>query len=101
MLLLWTAPAGADLHITPFVGVVFAGNTNILDLENAASEKKLIYGGTVGVVGDGPLGLEGEASRSPSSPAVTWRRWWVTWCSRYLHAGRGSRHGHLFQAAWA
>ena len=65
VLLLWAVPVRADLHITPFVGVIFGGNTNIVDLEDAAGEKKLIYGGTVAAIGDGPLGIEGEFAFIP------------------------------------
>jgi hypothetical protein len=58
-------PARADWHITPFVGVTFAGTTNLALLEGAASEMKLTFGGTVSVIGSGIFGIEGEFGYLP------------------------------------
>jgi hypothetical protein len=63
--LLPASPARADLHITPFAGIQFGGNTNILDLEDAAGEKKITYGGTFAVLGEHPLGVEAEFTFTP------------------------------------
>jgi hypothetical protein len=59
------ALAHADWFLTPFVGLKFAGVTQIADLESGASNTKLTYGGIVGLIDDGIFGLEGEVGYSP------------------------------------
>jgi hypothetical protein len=57
--------AGADFFVTPFIGLKFAGDTNLVDLEQGASNTKLTLGATVGVIGDGPIGVEADFGYSP------------------------------------
>lgn len=66
-LVAWLPPAGAaaDWLVTPFVGLKFAGDTNLVDLERAAGEKKLTLGGSVSLLGDGVLGLEVDVGYLP------------------------------------
>lgn len=64
-LLLCPTVAAADWHITPFLGAAFGGNTNLIDLEHAAGRPRLIYGGTVSRVGEGPIGFEGDFTYVP------------------------------------
>jgi hypothetical protein len=59
------APSAADWLIAPFVGVVFAGNTNIVEVEIAAGKAKTTYGGSVALLGEGILGVEGEFAWTP------------------------------------
>jgi hypothetical protein len=59
------APARADWHVIPFVGVTFGGTTNLALLESAASETKLTFGGAVSVIGSGIFGIEGEFGYLP------------------------------------
>jgi hypothetical protein len=74
-----TAPAQADWHLTPFAGVKFGGATTLLDLDEAAGDKKLVYGGTATWIGHGIFGLEGDVSFVPhyleadSGPVVSSR----------------------------
>lgn len=58
-------PARADWFFTPFLGLKFAGATEIADLDSGAGNTKLTYGGIVGLLGDGVLGVEGDLGYSP------------------------------------
>jgi hypothetical protein len=57
------APAAADWHLTPFIGVVFGGDTNLVDLDQAAGERKVTYGGSGMYLGAGLLGVEIDFSQ--------------------------------------
>lgn len=65
--LTWLAPspARADWIVTPFIGLKFAGATNFVDLEKGAGGTKLTLGGSVGVLGDGVLGVEVDLGYTP------------------------------------
>lgn len=62
---LWPARASADWYLMPFIGVTFGGETNFVDLEQAAGATKRVYGGSVGVLGAGVVGLEIDFGYSP------------------------------------
>jgi hypothetical protein len=57
--------ASADYLFTPFIGGAFAGNTTFLNLEQGAGSTQLIFGGSVGWLGAGVLGVEGDFSYAP------------------------------------
>ena len=57
--------AFADWLITPFVGLKFAGDTNLVDLESGASNTKFTLGGIVGWIEPGVLGFEADVGYSP------------------------------------
>lgn len=59
------SPAHADLIITPFIGFKFAGATNLVDLEKGAGNTKLTLGGSVGLLGNGILGVEADFAHIP------------------------------------
>jgi hypothetical protein len=61
----WPSPAGADWLVVPFVGALFAGDTNIALLEEAAGGRKLAFGGALSLLGDGVLGAEMDVSYAP------------------------------------
>lgn len=56
----WAAPglARADWLVTPFVGLKVDGRTNLIDLDQAAGAAKVLVGGSVALLGSGPLGVE-------------------------------------------
>lgn len=58
-------PASADLLLAPFAGIKFKGDTTLYDLDEAADKNKLVFGGSVMWLGDGPLGIEGEVAFIP------------------------------------
>ena len=57
--------ARADWLVMPFLGIDFAGSTSIVDLEQAAGNQHLTFGGAVGWLGPGVLGFEGEFAFTP------------------------------------
>jgi hypothetical protein len=57
--------AGADWLVTPFIGLKFAGETSFADLEEGAGVTKLTWGGSVGFLSDGILGVEMDFGHSP------------------------------------
>jgi hypothetical protein len=59
------AAASADWFITPFIGLKFAGDTNLVDLESGASNTKLTLGAIVGWIDPGLLGFEADVGYSP------------------------------------
>jgi len=59
------APARADVLITPFLGVKFGGSTSIVDLEQAASAGKRVFGIAAAVLGRGIVGVESELAFVP------------------------------------
>src|SRR5262245_20610898 len=72
VLLLWAtvwiplARASAqDWIVTPFAGFKIGGDTNFVDLDQGAGATKLMFGGSVGLLGDGILGIEADFGYSP------------------------------------
>jgi hypothetical protein len=65
VLLSTTLEASADWLIIPHVGVVFGGQTTIVDLDQGASSKTFTFGGSVAWVTDGIIGLEGDVGHTP------------------------------------
>jgi hypothetical protein len=59
------AQAAADWYIAPFIGVVFGGETTIVDLEQAAKRGNLTFGGTVTYLGSGIFGIEVDFAMAP------------------------------------
>jgi hypothetical protein len=51
-------PASAEWHLTPLVGFTFKGGTSIVDTEAAAAERHWLLGGSVTLIGAGPVGIE-------------------------------------------
>lgn len=64
LLLSWPAPAAAEWHIKPFLGVTFGGNTTFLDFEQAAGKANFVMGVNGTLLGE-VLGLEADFSRAP------------------------------------
>ena len=60
------APARADWHLAPFAGVKFGGSTTLVDLDDEADNRKLVFGGTVTWIGRGIFGVEGDVSFVPN-----------------------------------
>ena len=70
IVLVLPAAARAEWQFAPFVGYAFNGSTNLLDFgllnnETANDEPHLNFGGSVRLVGDGVLGLEGYYVHTP------------------------------------
>ena len=59
------APARADWHLTPFLGLTFKGDTTLVDWESAVPNVHWTFGGVVTLTGGGPLGVEGLISYTP------------------------------------
>jgi opacity protein-like surface antigen len=59
------AEARAQWLIWPFAGAKFAGSTNIVDLDAAASDTKFTLGASVTLLGDGVLGIEADVAYTP------------------------------------
>lgn len=59
------SPSSADWLLTPFVGSGVGGSTNIVGLAGSAGEKKLVFGSSVALLGDGFLGVEADVGHSP------------------------------------
>jgi hypothetical protein len=57
--------AAAEWHITPMVGVTFAGRTTLLDFQRAADKRHLNVGGAVTLLGSGVFGAEGLVVFTP------------------------------------
>lgn len=58
--------ARADLFLTPFVGIKFAGETKIVVLETGgAGNAKFTLGGIASTLGDGLFGLEADVGYVP------------------------------------
>lgn len=58
--LAYAAPARADWHLAPFLGVKFGGGTTLIDYDDQAGRRKMVYGGTVRWIGRGIFGVEGD-----------------------------------------
>jgi hypothetical protein len=65
--MVWIPPAyaSADWILTPFIGLKMGGDTNFVDLDQGAGATKLTLGGSVGLLGDGVLGVEADFGYSP------------------------------------
>jgi hypothetical protein len=63
--LLQPASASAEWLIWPYIGLKFAGSTTLPDLEQAADNTNLTIGGSITILGEGILGVEGDVGYSP------------------------------------
>ena len=57
--------ARADWFVTPWVGLKFGGSTNFTDWEQSIGEKKLVLGGSGGVLGSEFFGIEVDFGYAP------------------------------------
>jgi hypothetical protein len=57
--------ARADWQLTPFLGLTFKGDTTLLDHEQATGKVHWSFGGSVALVGTGPVGVEGLVVYTP------------------------------------
>ncbi len=69
-ILAFAQPAGAEWHLTPYVGMTLGGSTTFPDYENIFAGKQfgrkhLVFGGSVTRFWRGPLGLEGLFAHVP------------------------------------
>jgi hypothetical protein len=58
-------PAAAEWHLTPTVGLTFAANTSIVDLDKGTDKIHPQFGGVVSLLGRGVLGVEGLVVLTP------------------------------------
>ena len=65
LVLVYPPAASADWFITPFIGLKFAGDTNLVDLESGASNTKLTLGAIASWINAGVLGFEADVGYSP------------------------------------
>jgi hypothetical protein len=69
--------ASAEWHITPMIGVTFAGRTTLVDLQGGAENTHVNVGGAVTLLGAGIIGAEAIGAFTPgffetkSSPLAT------------------------------
>jgi hypothetical protein len=59
------APAAAEWHLAPFFGLSFKGFTTLADLEDGATIRHWNFGGSVVLLGRGPIGVEGHVLLIP------------------------------------
>jgi hypothetical protein len=59
------ASAYAEWQLTPFLGLTFKGDTTLLDGEQAAGKTHWTFGGSVALMGSGPVGAEGLVVYTP------------------------------------
>ena len=59
------ARANAEWRIAPFLGLTFKGDTTLLDHEQATDKRHWTFGGSVALVGAGPVGVEGLVVFTP------------------------------------
>lgn len=59
------AIALAEWHITPMIGLTFAGKTTITDLDEGTSKRHPSLSGSVTLLGGGLLGVEGVVALTP------------------------------------
>src|SRR5207237_2138967 len=64
-LLAWPRAAAAEWHLTPTVGLTFASNTSLVDLDQGTGRVHANFGGTVSFLGGGVLGVEGLVVITP------------------------------------
>lgn len=57
--------AAAEWHLTPLVGLTFAGNTSLIDPDLATGETHINFGGSVSLLGGGLFGVEGLVVFTP------------------------------------
>ena len=57
--------ASAEWQLTPFLGLTFKGDTTLLDQEQAAGTTHWNFGGSVALMGSGPIGVEGLLVYTP------------------------------------
>src|SRR4051812_17692277 len=57
--------AAGDWLFTPFLGLKLDGQTNLIDIDQAAGATKLTLGGSVALLGAGPFGLEMDTGYTP------------------------------------
>jgi len=67
LLLLAPTPVRAqtDFLIVPFIGMKFAGHTSIALGETTVGEKKVTFGASTMLLGDGLFGMEGDVEHTP------------------------------------
>jgi hypothetical protein len=58
-------PARAEWHVAPFLGLTFHGETTLLDNESAVGKADWSFGAAVGLMGPGPIGVEGLVLYTP------------------------------------
>jgi hypothetical protein len=63
--LLVPGPVAADWIVSPYVGARFAGNSTFLLGGEAVERNKFTFGGSVGVLTDGVIGVEGDIAFIP------------------------------------
>jgi hypothetical protein len=65
--LLFSVPASAraEWHLTPFLGLTFKGDTTLFDHEQATDKRHWTFGGSVALMGAGPVGVEGLVVYTP------------------------------------
>ena len=66
LLLVTPAPGGAEWQFAPFLGYTFRGSTTLIDLEDAAPQRRWNFGGAVTLLGDAPVGVEGYFVYTPN-----------------------------------
>jgi hypothetical protein len=59
------ATVSAEWHITPMVGLTFAGKTTIFDPDEGTGKRHPDISGSVALIGDGIFGVEGITSYTP------------------------------------
>jgi hypothetical protein len=59
------ATASAEWHITPMIGLTFAGKTTIVDPDEGTGKRHPNISGSVALIGGGILGVEGIVSLTP------------------------------------
>jgi len=66
-------PASADWLFTPYVGVVFGGSANTVDIDDVADqfEQRLSFGGGLSWMGAGKLGFEVDYHLAPNFYQIT------------------------------
>ena len=57
--------ARAEWQLSPYIGLTFGGDTNLVDLEHTAGRKRLLFGGNATLLGPGIFGLEVDFSYLP------------------------------------
>jgi hypothetical protein len=65
LVLLVPGSARADWQLTPFLGLTFKGDTTLFDFETATGNTHWTFGGSVALVGSGPIGVEGLIVYTP------------------------------------
>jgi hypothetical protein len=56
----------AEWHLAPFIGQTFGSSTTLLDLEQATDKAHWHFGGSITLIGEGPLGAEALFLFTPS-----------------------------------